>query len=100
MTSVGGSASTAIDAAVSTAISKGIHFVVAAGNSNIDASNVSPARVAAAITVGTASSSGVKSPALNYGAVVDVYCYAVTQTCPSIAGPSSWSTASAAGAAV
>ena len=50
--SLGGGTSPAEDAAVNKAIAKGVTFVVSAGNSNIDACNVSPARVPGAITVG------------------------------------------------
>jgi cerevisin len=75
MTAVGGSANSAVDAAVNNAISKGIHFVVTAGNSNTDASTTTPARVAAAITVGAVDASGRRSSFSNYGTVVDVYYY-------------------------
>ncbi|QRW16756.1 mitochondrial carrier protein [Rhizoctonia solani] len=59
--SLGGSASTSIDSAVSTAISGGLHFTIAAGNSNVNAANTSPARVAAANTIGAIDS---KTPRL------------------------------------
>lgn len=65
--SLGGSASTSIDSAVSTAISGGLHFTIAAGNSNVDASSTSPARVAAANTVGAIDSSNAKASFSNYG---------------------------------
>ncbi|QRV90481.1 cuticle-degrading protease [Ceratobasidium sp. AG-Ba] len=77
MTSLGGPANTALDSAVSNAISKGIHFVVAAGSSNVDAGNTSPARVPEAITVGAVDSSGKRASFSNYGSVVDIYYYGV-----------------------
>ena len=43
--SLGGGAMTAMDDAVKAAISRGIHFAVAAGNDNVDACNSSPARL-------------------------------------------------------
>lgn len=43
--SLGGGASSTLDAAVSAAASKGIRFTIAAGNSSADANNYSPARV-------------------------------------------------------
>jgi len=45
----------------------GVHFTIAAGNSNVDAANTSPARVAAANTVGAIDSSNVKASFSNYG---------------------------------
>ncbi|KEP51107.1 serine protease [Rhizoctonia solani 123E] len=71
--SLGGSASTAIDSAVSTAITGGLHFTIAAGNSNVDASTTSPARVAAANTIGAVDSSNAKASFSNYGSVLDVW---------------------------
>ncbi|POW22129.1 hypothetical protein PSHT_01605 [Puccinia striiformis] len=46
--SLGGEKNTALDRAVQAAISQGIHFVVAAGNSNTDACLASPAAVSGA----------------------------------------------------
>ncbi|QRV89222.1 proteinase R [Ceratobasidium sp. AG-Ba] len=71
--SLGGGASTAVDSAVNTAISGGLHFAIAAGNSNVDASSTSPARVAAANTVGAVDSSNRKASFSNYGSVLDVW---------------------------
>ncbi|CCO33171.1 Proteinase R OS=Tritirachium album GN=PROR PE=1 SV=1 [Rhizoctonia solani AG-1 IB] len=71
--SLGGSASTAIDSAVSTAISGGLHFTIAAGNSNVNAANTSPARVAAANTIGAIDSNNAKASFSNYGSVLDVW---------------------------
>ncbi|KAG9094416.1 subtilisin-like serine protease [Ceratobasidium sp. 370] len=71
--SLGGSASTTIDNAVSAAISGGLHFTIAAGNSNVDAGTTSPARVAAANTIGAIDSANAKASFSNYGPVVDVW---------------------------
>ncbi|KAF8596877.1 putative subtilisin-like serine protease [Ceratobasidium sp. AG-I] len=76
--SLGGSASTAIDSSVSTAISGGLHFTIAAGNSNVDASSTSPARVAAANTIGAIDSSNAKASFSNYGSVLDVWAPGVS----------------------
>ncbi|KAG9223385.1 hypothetical protein PLEOSDRAFT_1095843 [Pleurotus ostreatus PC15] len=70
---LGGSASTAMDNAVTAVTTAGIHVVVAAGNSNTDAANTSPARVPSVITVGAITISDARSSASNYGSVVDVY---------------------------
>jgi subtilisin family serine protease len=56
--SLGGGVSAALDTAVTNAVNAGIPFAVAAGNSNADAINFSPARAPAAITVGCLSDSG------------------------------------------
>ncbi|KAJ1300560.1 hypothetical protein OPQ81_002214 [Rhizoctonia solani] len=61
------------DNAVTAAINQGIHVVVAAGDQNVDASTISPARVAAAITVGAVAANGNKLPTSNFGSVVDVW---------------------------
>jgi subtilisin family serine protease len=56
--SLGGGVSSALDNAVTATVNAGIPFAVAAGNSNQDAINFSPARAPAAITVGCLSDSG------------------------------------------
>jgi subtilisin family serine protease len=76
--SLGGSVSTAIDAAVRRSISAGITYVVAAGNSNISACNVSPARVGEAVTVGASNSSDARwvtssTSASNFGTCLDMF---------------------------
>lgn len=71
--SLGSGAYTPIDTAVQNSIASGVTYVVAAGNSNADAINYSPARVPAAITVGATTSSDVRSSFSNYGSVVDIF---------------------------
>ncbi|MEV4478590.1 S8 family peptidase [Micromonospora coxensis] len=71
--SLGGGASTSIDSAVSSSISAGISYVVAAGNSNANACSYSPARVGAAITVGSTTSTDARSSFSNYGSCVDIF---------------------------
>ncbi|CAE6531973.1 unnamed protein product [Rhizoctonia solani] len=61
------------DTAVTNAINAGIHVVVAAGDQNVDASTISPARVAAAVTVGAVATNGSKLSTSNFGSVVDVW---------------------------
>jgi len=66
--SLGGSFSAVLNAAVASAISKGVVFVVAAGNSNDDACLYSPASERTAISVGaTAQSGDVRSSFSNFG---------------------------------
>lgn len=71
--SLGGGASTALDTAVRNSIAAGVTYVVAAGNSNANAGNYSPSRVAEAITVGSTTSTDARSSFSNYGSVVDIF---------------------------
>ena len=71
--SLGGGASTALDTAVNGAINRSVTFAIAAGNSNANACNSSPARVAAAITVGSTTSSDARSSFSNFGTCLDIF---------------------------
>ncbi|MEK6301405.1 MAG: S8 family peptidase [Acidobacteriota bacterium] len=71
--SLGGGVSTALDTAVNNSINSGVTYAIAAGNSNTDASNSSPARVAAAITVGSSTINDARSSFSNFGSVVDIF---------------------------
>lgn len=71
--SLGGGASTTLDNAVNNSISAGVTYVVAAGNSNANACNYSPARVAAALTVGSTTSSDARSSFSNFGSCVNIF---------------------------
>jgi subtilisin family serine protease len=71
--SLGGGASSAVDTAVRNAIADGVTFAVAAGNSNANACNSSPARTAEALTVGATTQSDARSSFSNYGTCLDVF---------------------------
>ncbi len=71
--SLGGGASTAIDDAVNRMHNAGVTVVVAAGNENQNACNVSPSRAANAVTVGATTSSDARASYSNYGTCVDVF---------------------------
>jgi subtilisin family serine protease len=71
--SLGGSASSMVDAAVQGVINDGVTAVVAAGNSAVDACNSSPARAPQAITVAATDSSDRQASFSNFGACVDLY---------------------------
>jgi len=71
--SLGGGVSSSLDTAVNNSISAGVTYAIAAGNSNTNAANQSPARVGAAITVGSSTSSDARSSFSNFGSVVDVF---------------------------
>jgi serine protease len=72
--SLGGSGAcdTTTQNAINSARSRGAVVVVAAGNSNVNAANASPANCAGVITVAAVNRSGGKASYSNYGANVDV----------------------------
>ncbi len=71
--SLGGGASSAIDTAVTNSINDGVTYAIAAGNSNANACNSSPARTPAAITVGSTTSTDARSSFSNYGTCLDIF---------------------------
>ena len=71
--SLGGGVSTTLDNAVTSAINAGVTFAVAAGNSNVNACNSSPARAAAAITVGATTSTDARASYSNFGSCLDLF---------------------------
>jgi len=71
--SLGGGISPTVDEAVDASISAGITYAIAAGNSNANACNFSPARVRAALTVAATTSSDARATYSNYGVCVDVF---------------------------
>ena len=87
--SLGGGASSALDSAVNGAINRTVTFAVAAGNSNTNACNSSPARVPAAITVGSTTSTDARSSFSNIGTCLDIFA-------PGSSITSAWSTSNTA----
>ncbi|KIM35761.1 hypothetical protein M413DRAFT_32226 [Hebeloma cylindrosporum] len=71
--SLGGGVSTSLDNAVASLTNAGIHVAVAAGNSNADAANTSPARAPSANTVGASTIADARASFSNFGAVVDIF---------------------------
>ncbi|XP_072175360.1 uncharacterized protein [Diadema setosum] len=71
--SLGGGASTSLDNAVKDLIANGVKTVVAAGNSNEDAGNTSPARLEEAITVGATDRTDTRSSFSNFGESLDIF---------------------------
>lgn len=71
--SLGGGVSAATDTATNNLINAGVTVVVAAGNSNANACNFSPARVGNAITVGSTTSTDARSSFSNFGTCLDVF---------------------------
>ena len=74
--SLGGGASSALDRALRNSIADGVTYAVAAGNENANTCNVSPARVAEAITVGATTRDDARASYSNYGACLDVFARA------------------------
>jgi subtilisin family serine protease len=87
--SLGGGISTALDSAVANSISSGVTYAIAAGNSNANACNFSPARVASALTVGSTTTTDARSSFSNFGTCVDIFA-------PGSSITSSWNTSDTA----
>ena len=87
--SLAGDPSAALDAAVQRSIAAGVTYVIAAGNSSVDASTMSPARVPQAITVGATDSTDAKAAFSNFGATVDIFA-------PGVGINSAWYTSDTA----
>jgi subtilisin family serine protease len=88
--SLGGGASSALDTAVQNSINSGVTYAVAAGNDyGANACNTSPARVAAALTVGSSTSSDARSSFSNIGTCLDLFA-------PGSSVQSSWYTSDTA----
>jgi cerevisin len=71
--SLGGSATTSLDNAVTSLTNAGVHVAVAAGNSNVNAANTSPARTPSAVTVAASTYGRAKASFSNFGAVIDIW---------------------------
>jgi subtilisin family serine protease len=96
--SLGGGASSALDAAVNNSINAGVSYAVAAGNGNAggraqDACKSSPARVGAAMTIGATNSTDTKASWSNYGKCVDWFA-------PGVGITSAWYTSDTATATI
>ncbi|WP_211355148.1 S8 family serine peptidase [Blastococcus colisei] len=87
--SLGGPASTTLDNAVQSTINDGVAVVVAAGNANEDACATSPARVAAALTIGATDKADARASFSNYGSCLDLFA-------PGVGVVSTWYTSSTA----
>ncbi len=88
--SLGGGASSALDAAVRASIADGVSYAIAAGNGNFagiaqDACKTSPARVSEAMTVSATDRTDRKASWANYGKCVDWFA-------PGVGITSAWST--------
>jgi subtilisin family serine protease len=87
--SLGGGASSTLDNAVNAAVSSRYFMSVAAGNSNTNAQNTSPARAADSYTVMATDSAARKASYSNYGSVCQIWA-------PGSSITSAWSTSNSA----
>lgn len=71
--SLGGPADSTVDQAIINLISSGVTVVVAAGNDNQNACNVSPARAPFVLAVGASTRHDRKASFSNYGACIDLF---------------------------
>jgi subtilisin family serine protease len=92
--SLGGGASSSVDAAVQRSITDGVSYAIAAGNGNAggkaqNACNYSPARVSEAMTIAATDRTDTKPRWSNYGSCVDLFA-------PGVSITSSWYTSDTA----
>ncbi|KAG9120600.1 subtilisin-like serine protease [Ceratobasidium sp. 392] len=87
--SLGGTKTESLNSAIREAIGKGLHFTVAAGNSNLPADGFSPASVKEANTIGAVDSDNKKASFSNFGSLIDVWYYGVNVESAWIDGPNS-----------
>ncbi|MEU5379321.1 S8 family peptidase [Streptomyces sp. NPDC005968] len=83
--SLGGYASTQLDAAVRNSIASGVSYTVAAGNEGLPAGLYSPARVPQAITVGAGDRKDTRAVFSNWGSGLDLFAPGVAITSDSSA---------------
>ncbi|MBL8264537.1 MAG: S8 family serine peptidase [Xanthomonadaceae bacterium] len=87
--SLGGGASQSTDDAVARMTNAGVTVAVAAGNSNDNACNYSPARAPSAITTGSTTNTDARSSFSSYGTCLDIFA-------PGSSITSAWYTSSTA----
>ena len=71
--SLGGSYSSTVNSAATNMVNRGVTVAVAAGNSNANACNYSPASASGVITVGATTSTDAKASFSNYGSCVEIW---------------------------
>jgi len=84
--SLGGPESSAVDAAVTIAVARGLTFVVAAGNAGDDACKFSPGRAVAPLTVGATDEIDYAASFSNYGPCLDIWAPGVRILSANIGG--------------
>lgn len=90
---VTGGSSTTLDTAVVNSIASGVTYVLAAGNSDLDACNRSPARVPEGITVGAIQATNdTRWGQSNWGTCLDIFATGVNVVAAGIANDSATTT--------
>jgi subtilisin family serine protease len=84
--SLGGPLTSALNAATTRVVDDGIFVAVAAGNSDWDACQFSPASALGAVSVGATDRNDVRADFSNYGACVDVFAPGVDVTSAATSG--------------
>jgi subtilisin family serine protease len=92
--SLGGPASSATNTATNNLSNSGVVVVVAAGNENQNACNVSPASATGAITVASSDRTDTKSSFSNWGSCVNIYAPGSSITAPWIGSTTATNTIS------
>jgi subtilisin family serine protease len=92
--SLGGPASSATNTATNNLSNSGVVVVVAAGNENQNACNVSPASASGAITVAASDRTDTRASFSNFGSCVNIYAPGVSITAPWIGSTSATNTIS------
>jgi hypothetical protein len=87
--SLGGGIQPALDEAVANSVAAGITYVIAAGNNDRDACDVSPARTPSAVTVAASDITDTRASFSNFGACVDLFG-------PGVGITSTWNTSDTA----
>jgi subtilisin family serine protease len=87
--SLGGGASGALDTAVTNSIAAGVTYAIAAGNGDVAACTLSPARVDPALTVGATNITDARASWSNFGTCLDLFAPGVNIT-------SAWNTSDTA----
>lgn len=87
--SLGGGKSSSVNTAVANLVTAGVTTVVAAGNSNANACNYSPASEPSAVTVGATQSNDARASYSNFGSCLDIFA-------PGSSITSAWYTSSSA----
>jgi subtilisin family serine protease len=78
--SLGGGANSSVDTAATNLSNSGVFVAVAAGNSNANACNYSPARASGVLTVAASDRNDYKASFSNYGSCVEIYAPGVSIT--------------------
>jgi len=87
--SLGGGANSSVDTAATNLANSGVVVAVAAGNSNANACNYSPARASGVLTVAASDRYDAKASFSNYGSCVELYA-------PGVSITSAWHTTTSA----